>query len=262
MKDRQYKTAALSLNLSPLKGKIRKRLLLCLFTLAFINAITFIFPQVLFSNKFHYGRFTVYSDKKIDSGIQKVLNAAILKIKQSELYDSNLHFNIFLCNTKWRFNFFSFGNANAGGITHTRFTGNIFIRKCNISKNSIIPPDSWVFAKAPHSLADRPLSYFIAHEMIHRLQFYRFGSLANKSTWIREGYADYIAKGNEFNFAKNLDLSKRNEPEMNPQLGLYKYYHLLVYYLIREKRLSIKQIVETNPSSSEVEKEMLNMANK
>ena len=262
MKNLHYKNAAPSLTLSGWEHKKRKWLLFCLLTLTLLIATPILFPQVLFSNKFTNGNITVYSDKNIDSSIKKVLAAAVVKIEQSDLYDSTVHFKIFLCNTRWRFYLFSFGNENAGGITHTRVTGNIFIRKCNISQNKIIPPENWVFAKSPYSLSDRPLSYFIAHEMTHRLQCFHFCSLTNNSpVWIREGYADFIAKGSEFDYAENLKLFRQGAPELSPKSGLYRYYHLLVYYLIKKKHLPIRDIIENKPSKCEVEGEMLNFKN-
>lgn len=258
MKTKNKDTAAVSLNLSGKRYKVIKWLLCFPFIIGCGFLTLLFFPQVLFQEKYSSGNITVYSDRKIDSNIKNVLDTAILKITQSELYDSNLNFTVFLCNDIWRFSFYSFGNSDAGAITHTRLTGNIFIRPCNISANTIIPPKNWLFAKPPYSLADRPLSYFIAHEMVHDLQLHCQGSsYFTTHKWITEGYADFIAKGESFDFAANLKLLKQGAPELAPNAGLYRYFHLLIFYLINKKHLTIKSIVKYNPSSLEVEKEVL-----
>jgi predicted metal-dependent hydrolase len=45
--------------------------------------------------------------------------------------------------------------------------------------------------------ADRPLSYFIAHEAAHVMQSRRFGRLLSLRypRWLVEGHADLVAKG-------------------------------------------------------------------
>lgn len=246
-------------------GKIRrarKWLLLFLFITCSSISMLFAFPQLLFSEKFIYKNCTVYSDSKIDRNIKSVLDSALEKIKESELFKPKIYFKIFLCNDLWRYSFYSLGHPDAGGITHTRLTGNIFIRPCKVKDNTIIAPDTWKFARPPYTLADRPLSYFIAHEMTHRLQLYQYGKAYFKiPKWIIEGYADYVAKGDNFDYTSNLHLWKQKAPELKPESGLYRFYHLLIYYLLNIKHLSIRNIIEEIPSVRQVEMRMVESSN-
>lgn len=213
---------------------------------------------MVFGYKHKYLNCSIFSDRPIDSSINKVLAASLKKVKKSDIYDSTTHFKIFLCNDLWRFSLFTFGKKNAGAITHSHTTGNIFIRPNDIEKNIIIAPDSWKFAKPPYSLDDRPLSYFIAHEIIHKILMKNNGRF-NFSTpsWIEEGYADFIAKGDQFNYLENLKLLKLHAPELDPSQGLYRNYHLHVYFLFKYQNYSILKLLTEKPDFDKVNKELL-----
>jgi len=246
------------MNLYNLLKWVRKRLLPVIFLLGIVYLILILFPSIQFNNRIRYKNCIVYSDRNIDSNIKAILDSALMRINKSDLYDSTIHFKIFLCNDLWRFSFFAFAKSNAGAITHTHTTGNIFIRPSNIAENKVLPPGSWKFAKPPYSLADRPLSYFIAHEMTHRILMNYTGRLNfNTPLWINEGYADFIAKGEQFNFFENLELLKQHAPELDPNQGLYRNFHLHIYFLLRYKNYSIENILKEKPDLSKVNKELL-----
>lgn len=233
-----------------------------LFVLVLIAGLLYtgllLFPSILFAHKVEYKHYSVYSDEKIDENIYFILDDATKRISKSELYDSTLHFSIFICNQLWKFKIFAQGNKYAGAITHYHLTGNIFFRPCDISNNEIIPPGGRKSAYHPFTFADRPLSYYFAHEMTHELEANYLGRLNfSIPTWLTEGYCDYIGKSGNFDFNENLKRLYQNAPDLDPKQGLYKYYHLLIAYLLDKKEMTIKQVYNLTPKETDIRSALL-----
>lgn len=207
------------------------------------------FPGFIFAYSVTYKQVSVYSDRKIDKNIYAVVEDALTRIKRSELYNNEIHFDIYICNDLWRLGFFTQGNTLAGGIAQYNFTRDIFIRTSNIRENKIIPPDEWYSANKPFSFQDRPLSYYFAHEMTHILQSRYTGRGSWRyPAWLTEGYADYIGKGGNFDFDQNLHLWHKDAPELDPSKGLYRLYHLKISYLLDKQKKSIKDLYKRIPN--------------
>jgi len=73
--------------------------------------------------------------------------------------------------------------------------------------------------------------------------------------WIREGYADYVGKGSDFNYAEACAAFLSGAPEMDfERSGLYRRFHLLVAYLLDRKHWTVDRLLrEPWPSQAEVE---------
>ena len=132
-----------------------------------------------------------------------------------------------------------------GGVADEWLTGNIYIRASDIESNRLIPLGSELY-----DAQVRPLSYFIAHEATHIMDSRAFGRFAalQYPSWLREGYADYIAKAGEFDYEDNLAMLRKNELFLDPRRsGLYRRYHLLVATLLDQQRLSVRQVYASPP---------------
>lgn len=240
--------------------RILKITTLSILTFGLIYLTLLIYPYILFVHKIDYNNCTIYSDNKIDDNIKSIIDDAINRISKSDLYDRNIHFNIFICNKLWRFSIFTQGNMYAGAVTHYHLTCNIFFRPCDIPNNKIIPPVSWSTDKNPFGFSDRPLSYYFAHEMTHKLEANYTGAFDfGQPTWLTEGYADYIGKYGNFDFNENLKLLHNNAPELDPKLGLYRYYHLKVAYLLDKKGLTIMEVYKNTPDEKTLNSEIFNL---
>lgn len=195
-----------------------------------------LYPTVLFFYTSDHGQFHVYSDKEIPIEIEMVLADVEKRIVQSELYDSLQQFNIFICNDQWRFLLFGL-HKNAGGVC--LFTTDSYLMTSDIPNNHLAKPMEW---RAKNQ--DRPLSYFIAHELIHAMQF-KDDLIKNYfSHEIREGYADYIAKAPDFNFQDYHQMYLDQDSTMNPSSGFYKKYHLYVAQLMDNCSMSYQEVLE------------------
>lgn len=211
-------------------------------TLLSFYALLLIFPKPLFSYSYTYKKFIVYSDKEIPVEIESVLDIVDTNISKSELYDNTFSFNIYICQSKRLFYFLT-RNANAGGNVQGILSPNVFIRESDISQNKLIPPSGWMY-----STDERPLSYFIAHELTHSLQakLDRFLILKVPS-FVLEGYADYIGKREFFNYKNYCSQLVNHHPYMQESSPLYNRYHLYMAHLLDKKKLSFQDILSEIP---------------
>lgn len=205
---------------------------------------------MLFAYHHHYKNFDVHSDLPISSDIDKVLDDVIFRISHSELYDSRDSFSIYICNSTWRLLLFT-RRAGVGGLVNQGLSDNVFIRESEIAENKIVSPTKGEEIALPE---ERPLSYFIAHEITHVLQtkvdrFMHFTT----PTYIVEGYADYIGKATHFKYGRYLNNLNRNDITMNPETGLYNKYHLLVAHLMDKKGMTFQEIAHKKIDIAQVE---------
>jgi hypothetical protein len=210
------------------------------------------FPQPMFSNHMTYQNYEIWSDRTIPSQIKQVLDDATRRLHTSELYEPDHKMIIFFCNDSWKLWLYSqLFNDKVIGAADTWLTRYIKIRASDIAYNRVYSP-------GPNPISDaeqRPLSYFIAHEVTHIIESSQFGRLINLKypTWLLEGYADYIGKGGDFDFEENRRLLKIDSPLLDPQKsGLYRVFHLEVAFLIDKKGLTVKQIFANPPQESEL----------
>ncbi len=133
--------------------------------------------------------------------------------------------------------------------------GNIFIRPSLIEQDRLISPTGTIVAE------DRPLNYFIAHEVAHAMKYEKLGfSKYNAlNQWVREGIADHIGR-DKFDFDEMLENYRNNLPMMDyKQSGLYLEYQLLAEYMFKYKGANVESLLEKNPSETEVKNEMQNL---
>lgn len=207
-------------------------------------------PQPLFAYKASYGRYQVWSDQPIEAGIRGVLDDVTRRISRSAIYSPDQRFRIFICNDQWRLALYSQRfSGGMGGVADTGFTRNVYIRRADITRNRLIPPSGWDAAR----MADRPLSYYIAHELTHVMQSRAFGrgSAVRYPAWLNEGYADYVAKAGRFDLATNAADLRAGALAMDPRAsGLYRRHHLEVAYLLDRKGLGIDKLYADPPDEA------------
>ncbi|NHZ94770.1 hypothetical protein [Massilia sp. CCM 8734] len=210
-------------------------------------------PEPLFSHRATHRNYQVWSDRPIPASIAAVLDDATRRWRTSALYDSRTRVNIFFCNEPWRLWFYSgHFNTNIGGTGGGIVVENIFIRASDIAANRIHAPGPGPIADAEQ----RPLSYFIAHEITHSDHERRFGRLAvlRYPQWLVEGHADYVAKGGAFDFEANRKQFADGDPALDfDRSGLYREFHLKTAYLIDKRGKTLEQLFADPPSDEQLE---------
>lgn len=218
------------------------------FSLAAISYLAMlIYPNWAFAYSYEYENVTVYSDRPIESVIEVRLEDALTNLEHSELYHPNMHFNIFICYDEYRLGFFT-RNPNVGGVVNGVISENVFLREADIAANKIIPPGTWLM-----DAANRSLTYYLSHEMTHAMQarHKRFVRLTHPA-YIIEGYADYIAKKDTFNYENALAEYLSGHEFYAAESPLYNMQHLAIAHLIEKESLTFKEILATKPDLNSV----------
>ncbi|MBO0863349.1 MAG: hypothetical protein J2P21_33620 [Chloracidobacterium sp.] len=106
---------------------------------------------------------------------------------------------------------------------------------------------------------ERTLDYFIAHEITHTLTAELVGAIAyhRLPQWKREGYADYVGKGEAFNYDEAKRAFLAGDPKMDwAKSGLYWRFHLLVAHLLDKQHWSVRRLLEDPIEQQVVEDEI------
>ena len=253
--------------------KISKRILkislLAIITAVLTIVTIVLFPQRLFAYKLEYGKFTVYSNKKIDENIKIVLDHALNLVRKSEMNDSNYKYNIIL-------SYHSFYNKiddkllGAGPAARTTLN-NVII------KVGIDPKNNTAFPTF-HRACEVNLTELLAHEMIHCLQANKYGILKfnpfkHPEFWKLEGYPEYISRQQQLlkkdyrltnDIERYVDLERKangiwiKEEEGGCEVPDYYYKgRLMITYLMDIRHFSYDQILNNTASENTVYLEMM-----
>jgi hypothetical protein len=212
------------------------------------------FPQSFFDLSVGAQNLTLYSDQSFspEAG-KKVLEIVLAKLETSPLFSPQQHHTAFICNARWRQRLFFNRNYGVGGVNYYPITANVFLRDAVVEENHLISPSG---NPVP---GDRTLDYFIAHEITHTLTVNAVGWLRyhRLPEWVREGYADYVAKGKTFNYEEAREAFLNEAAEMNRQKsGLYLRYHLLVAYMLEKRHWTVERLLKEPVQQQVVEDEI------
>jgi len=209
------------------------------------------FPQPFFRSSVSANNLALYSDQPFspEAG-KKILETVEAKLATSPLYSAAQSHAAYICNARWRQRLFFNRNYGVGGVNQYPLTTNVFLRDAVVEENRLIAPSG---NQVP---GDRTLDYFIAHEITHTLTVKAVGWFAyyKLPQWVREGYADYVAKGSAFNYAEARRAFLADAPEMDwAKSGLYLRFHLLVAQLLDQQHWSVERLLKEYPEQKAVE---------
>lgn len=223
-----------------------------LLALALLCILAIVFPQPAFGYRIAYQNYEVWSDRPIPPAIVPVLDDVTRRWRTSPLYERTTPAQIFICNAPWRMWLYGMHfSTRFGGVADVWLTRHVVIRAADIEANRILPPGPGPIADA----AQRPLSYFIAHELAHADVSRRFGRtmILRYPEWLLEGYADYVAKAGDFDYAANRAAFIAGAPEMDRRKsGLYRGYHLKVAYLLDQQGWSLERLFAEPPADEDL----------
>ena len=209
------------------------------------------YPQPLFSSVVRHGHITLHSDRPLPAvAATRVLVLAEANLAKSPLFTGDRSYDVYICNARWRQVIFFNKAYGVGGVSLYPLTTNVFLRDSRVEDNRLISPLGTPVA------ADRPLDYFIAHEITHVLTGTALGPVRSLflPQWVREGYADHIGKGSVI----DLDVARAaflaDAPEMDYQRsGLYRRFHLLVAWSLQHDGFTVQRLLHDPPLQSAVE---------
>jgi hypothetical protein len=226
------------------------RALLALLSFAAGYAALLILPDPLFAYV-DSGRFvTVHADEPLPPETREVIALAEARIESSPIFDPDRDHHVFVCNEPWRWRFFAGLDSGAGAIAYAPFGRAVFTREVRFERNRLIR------AAGLETPAPRTASYFIAHEITHTMTADRLGlDYYELPAWVREGYADYVARGSTFDYDAVRAQLLAGDRELDPKAsGLYLRYALLVTHLLEREGWDVEQLLERPPDRDALER--------
>jgi hypothetical protein len=198
-----------------------------------LYVLALVFPEALFRQKLVRGQFTVFAHQPIPADMEKILDDATYRLQQSEIYDPNAGFKIFLTSSPTEFTFFNPLSGDAKGSTY-RISDSTFVNQSDIAADTVSSPGA----------DDRPLHWVIAHEATHVLLHRRYGFYTNltEPSWKTEGYCEVIANEPAFSDADGLARLQQAGPDPPPALFYFQSY-LRVKFLKERKHVPLNDII-------------------
>jgi hypothetical protein len=233
--------------------RLARRVLTPLFVLIAVYLGVLCKPQPLFAWSVAAHNLTLYADRPFTpSAGAQVLELVHDKLAASPLYGGEPH-NIFICSAPWRRVLLFNRNYRVGGVSYAWLTNNVFLRDALVDENRLLD------SRGKPVAADRPLDYFIAHEVTHAISGGALGPFgyARMPEWIREGYADYVGKGRAFDYDTAARMYRSGAPEMDRwKSGLYLRYHLLVAYELDQQQWTVRRLLGSRLDQAAVERQI------
>lgn len=208
-------------------------------------------PRPLFPFAVKADRLEMRSDRPIEAASgARVLRLAERKLAHSPLFTDRANYRVYLCNSTWRQVLFFNKDYGVGGVAPYPLTSNVFLRDARVEDDRLISP------RGNPVPGDRTLDYFVAHELTHQLTGRALGPVRyfELPQWVREGYADYVGKGDSFDYAQARNALLAGAPEMDwKRSGLYWRFHLLVAFLLDRQGWTVERLLKNPPSETWVE---------
>jgi hypothetical protein len=228
-----------------------RRGLLTLVALSAAYLVLLAHPQPLFAYELVHAGIAVHATTPIPDAMRLTLERARARLDRTSLYDAAQPAHVFICEPRWLFALFARQNYNAGGIADWLVGQHVFLRQSDMQNDRLIGPSGRPVA------ADRPLSYFIAHEIMHVAHVRAVGRAAysRMPQWVDDGHADYAAR--DIDLAQALRGLKEDARELDPRRsGLYIRYQLLVAYAIERKGIDAGTLLRHAPARDALEREL------
>jgi hypothetical protein len=245
-----YTLAHMRFRWAPVVKWIRRTLLSTL-TVGAAYLLILIHPQPLFAYELEHAGIVVHATRPIPDAMRLTIDRVRARLDRSPLADPAHVNHVFLCDSPWLFGLFARGNYRVGGIANVFVGQHVFLRASDMEHDRLIGPSGQPVA------ADRPLSYFIAHELMHIAHGRRLGRLgyARLPKWVDDGHADYVAR--DVDLANALRGFKEGVRELDPsRSGLYIRYHLMVAYVLEKERGTPAALLAHPPAMDDVERRL------
>lgn len=213
-----------------------------------------IHPQPLFAYTTQRANLVLHARRPFPPATQPLLDDVLRRVSASPLYDAGRVHHVFLCDTPALFGALALWKWKVGGVTQVLVNGNVLIRPADIARGVVFGRNGEV------KKGDRPLAYFIAHEVTHAITGDRIGRWQYRklAAFQTEGYADYVAFARHLDWRAERQALARDAPEMDPgRSGLYRRYEVIVDYLLDGRGMSVDQLLARPLDRAVTERQLL-----
>ena len=235
--------------------KWRRGLTIGLLTVGAAYLLLLIHPQPLFAYELRRGGIVLHATRPIPDAMRSTLDRAHARLERTALYDPAFVPHVFICEPRSLFALFARNNYRVGGFADAFVGGHVFLRESDMANDRLIG------ASGRPVPADRPLSYFIAHEIMHLVHRRSLGRWAylRLPQWVDDGHADYVAR--DIDLQQALRGFKSGAYEVDPaRSGLYVRYQLMVAYVVEKKGVAPRALLENPAARDSVERELMRLA--
>jgi hypothetical protein len=207
-------------------------------SLAALYVLVICYPQPFFRYSIGYRHIHLYSTAPIPNNAGALLSQVQSRLAASPIYSGNLAQHVFICGSSAQFAFFTNFSFRSSGLTYAYFNRSICLRPSEIAQNLLV---NYSGRKV---LDDRNLVYYMAHELTHSLMVSYLGPLKYHElpTWLREGHADYVGKGQE-SFAGIQAKFEDSSYQTNRE---YLRYELMTAYLLDIRKIAVRALLDGN----------------
>ncbi len=206
-------------------------------------SLTIAMPQMLFDHDLKIGRMNIHSERSFErSDVVNVIADTEQRLAKSPINNRQTTYEVFIVETRWKRKLLFAPAEDVGGVTYFPLaTRNVFLSGVNFAQNRLVSPHGYI------PLANRTLSYFIAHEITHLQEGTSIGALTYvlMPKWIREGFADRVGLGHPsdrdylaYSFAHDaIDTKHWN------RFGFYSDFRLVVDKLIDQGNMQVGELL-------------------
>ena len=244
----------MSFRTSPL-ARWAGRLFFGIVTVGAAYVLVLVHPQPLFAYELQHAGVVVHARRPIPDAMRATLDRVRARLDRTPLAEKAHVDHIFICDAPWLFALFARTNYKVGGVADVFVGQHVFLRQSDMEHDRLIGPNG-----QPVS-SDRPLSYFIAHELMHVAHGRRLGRLgyARLPQWVDDGHADYVAR--DIDLDQALRAFKAGAKELDPlKSGLYLRFHLMVAYVLEKERIAAAVVLEHPPERDAIERKLATLA--
>lgn len=209
-------------------------------------------PRPLFPHQVRAGNLVLHVRSPLPRRALEIAEVVRERVARSPFYSAADAYDVFLCDSSALFTLLVPHNRRAGGSAEY-WSGNVFLRPSRVERDRLIGPSG------REAEGERTLTYFVAHEVTHLMVARRLGiwRTFRLTTWQREGYADYVAKAEAFDYDAVRRDFRANAVALDPlRSGLYLRYHLLVAHLLDRKGLTPDALLAGPLDAAPVEQEL------
>jgi len=219
-------------------------------------------PTLLYANRTVFENFTVYHNKPLDKDLKTRLDNARDIIKENQLFDSGLKFDICLNDGSLYPSLLEIfmGQAFALGFTSNKVAicGNANFQENYVERNGY----KW------------NLTQLLAHEETHclvynKIGFWKSNPIANNPKWKWEGYPEYVSRRDQdqLNLVKNIKQLDEALKLNKTQWGIsfadstvtsreYFNYRLLTQYCLDIKKMTFEEFLNDTTSEQTIKTQM------
>lgn len=240
----------------------------------FVWILLLLNPSLSYANKTQVDFISIYHNQALRTGTEAVIRDAIDLLKKSDLFNEEVSIQFCLNDDKLYPNLHPF----AGQPLAYAFLNKTIAKNCKLNFDENTAETQWAINEG--EVRKFNLTWLLAHEFTHNLQYQADGNYVIRSTmgnlnWKLEGHAEYIARSFKEDGRLKAKIDKYLEEEQREHKGLpvfeledgtqqilsYYKYALAIQYLMEEKGLDFSQVCESEIGLDELFEEMVTWKN-